>query len=253
MKEHLHSHFFIFSNTFCKLIHQQIKRKKVRLLRRYINSFAADITADVTRGKIIVAKQFLPALGLRNINGLRKAVEIVNRLGHCLTYNTTFEIETVLAEKAHMLSLSGSTLPLCAADNNSYVLAVFWVDNFDVKVERETGSTSLNTTHIVAFQEKCQKSVFQSNNVTVTRTRKRKLPSVSESIDRQQCYVNPKVEPPMFTNETTSQMEEAEEVYKSTLVEYFLWLWIRKENNFDQLHPSFSGTLKITSTTLNMD
>ena len=158
-----------------------------------------------------------------------------------------------MAEKAQKLSLSGSTLPLRAADNNSYVLTVFWVDNFDVKVERQTGSTSLNTTHMVSFQEKCQKSVFQSNNVTVTRTRKRKLPSVSESIDRQQCYVNPKVEPPMFTNETTSQMEDAEEVYKSTLVEYFLWLWIRKQNNFDQLHPSFSGKLKITSITLNVD
>ena len=207
------------------------KAKKSEAIERFINSFAADITAAVTRGKTITAKQFLLALGLHNITGQRKAVEIVNRLGHCLTYNTTCEIETALAEKAQKLSLSGSKLPLCAADNNSYVLTVFWVDNFDVKVERQTGSTSLNTTHMVAFQERCQKSVFQSNNaiyVTVTRTRKRKLPSVSESIDRQQCYVNPKVEPSMFANETTSQMEEAEEVYKFTLVKYFLWLWIRK-------------------------
>ena len=229
------------------------KKKKSEAIERFINSFAADITAVITRGKTITAKQFLLALGLHNITGQRKAVAIVNRLGHCLTDNTTCEIETALAEKAQQMSISDSILPLCAADNNSYVLTVFWVDNFDVKVERQTGSTSLNTTHMVAFQEKCQKSVFQSNNATVTRTRKRKLPSVSESIDRQQCYANPKVEPPMFTNETTSQMEKAEEIYKSTLVKYFLWLWIRKQNNFDQLHPSFSGKLKITSTTLNVD
>ena len=114
-------------------------------------SFASDLMAAVTRGKMITAKQYLLALGIHNITGQRKTVDILNRLGHCLTYNLTCEIEIALAEKAQQLSLKDSLLPIQPADIDSYVLTVFWVDNFDVKVETQTGATSVNTTHMVAF------------------------------------------------------------------------------------------------------
>ena len=91
--------------------------------------------AAVTRGKMITAKQYLLALGIHNITGQRKTVDILNRLGHCLTYNLTCEIETALAEKAQQISLKDSLLPIQPADVDSYILTVFWVDNFDVKVE----------------------------------------------------------------------------------------------------------------------
>ena len=54
----------------------------------------------VTRGKMITAKQYLIALGIHNITGQRKTVDILNRLGHCLAYNLTCDTETPLAEKA---------------------------------------------------------------------------------------------------------------------------------------------------------
>ena len=114
-------------------------------------SFASDLMAAVTRGKMITAKQYLLALGIHNITGQRKTVDILNRLGHCLTYNLTCEIEIALAEKAQQLSLKDSLLPIQPADIDSYVLTVFWVDNFDVKVETQTGATSVNTTHMIAF------------------------------------------------------------------------------------------------------
>ena len=63
----------------------------------------SDLMAGVTRGKMITAKQYLPALGIHNITGQRKTVDILNRLGHCLTYNLTCEIEKALAEKAQQL------------------------------------------------------------------------------------------------------------------------------------------------------
>ena len=75
------------------------------------------------------------ALGIHNIKGQRKTVDILNRLGHGLTYNITCEIETALTEKAQQLSLKDSLLPTQPAGIDSYVLTVFWVDNFDVKVE----------------------------------------------------------------------------------------------------------------------
>ena len=89
----------------------------------------------VTRGKMITAKQYLLALGIHNITGQRKTVDILNRLGHCLTYNLTCEIETALVEKVQQLSLKDSLLLIQPADIDSYVLMAFWADNFDVKVE----------------------------------------------------------------------------------------------------------------------
>ena len=55
--------------------------------------------AAVTRGEMITAKQYLLALGIHDITGQRKTVDILNRLGHCLTYSLTCGIETALAEK----------------------------------------------------------------------------------------------------------------------------------------------------------
>ena len=98
-------------------------------------SFALNLMAAVTRGKMITAKQYLLVLGIDSITGQRKTVDILNRLEHCWTYNLTCEIETALAEKAQQISLKDSLLPIQPADVDSYILTVFWVDNFDVKVE----------------------------------------------------------------------------------------------------------------------
>ena len=66
-------------------------------------SFASNLMAAVTRGKMIIAKQYLLVLGIDSITGQRKTVYILNRLEHCWTYNLTCEIETALAEKAQQI------------------------------------------------------------------------------------------------------------------------------------------------------
>ena len=131
------------------------------------NSFASNLMAAVTHGKMITAKQYLLVLGIDSITGQRKTVDILNRLEHCWTYNLICEIETALAEKAQQISLKDSLLPKQPADVDSYVLTVFWVDNFDVKVETQTEATSVNTTHMVAFQENCTNSLKQTPEINI--------------------------------------------------------------------------------------
>ena len=206
---------------------------------RLAKSYASDVIAAVTRGKMITAKQYLLALGLHNITGQRKVVDILSKLGHCLTYNLTCEIETTLAAKAQELSVNDTFLPLRPSSQDKYVLTVFWVDNFDVKVERQIGATSLHTTHMVAFQEKCQYSVRQNAKVNIDRSRKRKLqPCAVRKLDVSE-YVNPKMEPPLFT---AHQNVLDEESITPIMMKHFLWLWIRKQNSYDQLFATFSGT-----------
>ena len=71
----------------------------------------------------MTVKYFLLATGLQNITGSKKVIEIINKLGHCLDYNTTCEIETAQAKTMQVLG------------------------------------GSINSTHLVAFQE-------QDNNVS---------------------------------------------------------------------------------------
>ena len=66
------------------MLHSQIpKRKPSDSVDRIVHSIASDLVAGVTNGKIKTAKQFLLALGLHNITGTNKVLDIVSRLGHC--------------------------------------------------------------------------------------------------------------------------------------------------------------------------
>ena len=199
-------------------------------------SFASDLMAAVTCGKMITAKQYLLALGIHNITSQRKTVDILNRLGQCLTYNPTCETKTALAEKAQQLSLKDSLLPIQSADIDSYVLTVFCVDNFDVKVETQTGATSVNTTHMVAFQETYTSSLKQTPEITIPRSRKRKIQpfKMNPSLSAQ---INSKVNPPSL-NEAK---KDGEEEHHLILLKHFLETWFRTCNSFDQIHPVSSG------------
>ena len=108
------------------MLHSQIsKRKPSDSVDHVVHSIASDLVAGVTNGKIMVGKQFLLALGLHNITGTRKVVDIVNRFGHCINYKTTCEIETAQAVKAQALSERSSALPLVPIEQSSFVLTVF--------------------------------------------------------------------------------------------------------------------------------
>ena len=63
-------------------------------LFRLTESHAADIIHSVTGVNAITAKHFLLALGLHSLTGEKKVIEIVNNLGHCISYPLTCEIKT---------------------------------------------------------------------------------------------------------------------------------------------------------------
>ena len=106
------------------MLHSQIsKRKPSDSVDHVVHSIASEIVAGVTNGKIKTAKQFLLTLGLHNITGTHKVLDIVSRLGHCINYKTRCEIETAQAIKAQTLSERSSALPLAPIEQ-SFVLTV---------------------------------------------------------------------------------------------------------------------------------
>ena len=89
---------------------------------RLVNSFAQDLVRGVTNGKIILAKHFLIALGLHNMTGQKQVVDILHRLGHCISYSQMCEIETAQAEAAIERSMSSSILSLKPPQNSDGVI-----------------------------------------------------------------------------------------------------------------------------------
>ena len=123
------------------------------VVNRLIQSYAADLLHGVTCGRFITSKHFLLGLGLHNITGQKKPVQIASQLGHSIDYNLVCEIETAQAEASQLLSTISGTLPVKPRTSNGTVLTFFWVDNFDLNIETQTGHGAINSTHMIAFQE----------------------------------------------------------------------------------------------------
>ena len=101
--------------------------------------------------------------------------EINNKLGHCINYNTTCEIETSQAMRAQQLAEKSSILPITPNSDKDIVLTYFWANNFDHIVDNQAGGGAINTMHLVAFQEKSDNFRYDSNLPTIERTKRRTI------------------------------------------------------------------------------
>ena len=150
---------------------------KLDALPRLVESFCADFVHAVSKGEVITPKHYLLSLGMHNVTGQKLPIQIANKLGHCISYPKTCEIETALAELSIKQSKELNILPILPVAEE-IIPTYFWVDNFDIKVERLCGSGVVNTTHLMAFQEPSI-SVTQANVhtpvTTLVRTGRRKL------------------------------------------------------------------------------
>lgn len=70
------------------------KRKKNNATNRIINSLSADVIYNATKGKIKSSKHITLAMTLKSLTSSRKIIEIINRYGHCCSYQVVEELET---------------------------------------------------------------------------------------------------------------------------------------------------------------
>ena len=105
----------------------------------------------ISKNKIVTPKHYLVGLGIHNVTGQKVPVQVMSRLGHSISYSQVCEIETSFAELAlHKAENEFEVLPILP-ESDEIVLTNFWVDNFNVKVEKIGGTSAANTTHLMAF------------------------------------------------------------------------------------------------------
>ena len=95
------------------------------------------------------------------------------------------------------------------------------MDNFDTKVEKQTGSTSVNTTHMIAFQEISEINLQENKGTPLPWSRKRKLEDETNKNQDREIFVNSKIKPSVSTGEFSDPTEEH---IHTILLTYFLWL-----------------------------
>ena len=205
---------------------------------RLVRSYSSDLIHGVTRGKTITAKHFLLGLGLHNLTGQKVPIQVLNHLGHCIDYNLVCEIETAQAEAAQQIASSSGALPIKPVSSTQSVLTYFWVDNFDMNLETQTGHGAVNSTHMVAFQEESPLAINRSIQVNIPRSKRRSL-EILET-EPPEVIVDSKREPllTMFSVESTVTEIFQESPY---LANYLLWIIMRKLNSTDQTVSTYSG------------
>ena len=123
----------------CLLLDNEVSKHKngnTEKLLQLVDSFTADFVHAVSKGKVITPKHYLSRLGIYNMTGQKTLVQIMNKLGHSISYNKVCKIENSLVELTIQKSEEFNVLPILP-DGEKVVLMYFWVDNFDVKVENK--------------------------------------------------------------------------------------------------------------------
>lgn len=123
-----------------------------------ISSICNSIIFTATNGEIKPSTCLTTALTTKSLTGSRQMINLLNRLGHCVSYTVTEEIET---ELAYACSSENRILPFDLSPN-VYTHVAF--DNFDLYVETSTGKDTLHDTVGIAYQNKTEFQQLATNS-----------------------------------------------------------------------------------------
>ncbi|XP_066933544.1 uncharacterized protein [Clytia hemisphaerica] len=235
----INSQTFKPPNILLKLIKTILTTSKNRASRsmsidRLTHSIAEDIVFCCMKGKVFQTKHLLLGLGLHNLTGSRMVIDLLNRLGHSISYNSVCDIETAQAEAAQEAAKSTSVLPYQPSSITA-LFAHYWIDNFDIKTDKEIGERSIHTTHMMAFQNiKPSDNVRKTPALSVPKPKSRKifvddLNVGSITIERKKDpLINFQQQPDLCDSSSFDQ-------------KYLLWLVLRYQCNTNQQIAAFKG------------
>ena len=109
-------------------------RKAVRT-----QSLCEDVIFSATSEQTKPKKHLMLGITMTSLTGSRKVIEILNKLGHCVSYHTVEEIDTEMTFEANK---EGALTPHGMTFNPLLGTGLAW-DNFDKFVATMTGTDTL--------------------------------------------------------------------------------------------------------------
>lgn len=124
------------------------KRQQSESFKRHVNSVSQDLIYMTHNGNLKTPKHICLGITLKSLTSSRKVVDIINRYGHCISYNAIEELET---EATYTSTSRAGLCPeiINRTDNLSVGIAY---DNFDRFVDTKTGKDTLHDTVGIIYQ-----------------------------------------------------------------------------------------------------
>ena len=126
---------------------------------RKVTTMASDAIYNVTRGSVKPWKHVTMGLGMTFLTGSKLALQILNRAGHCISYDDAKSYETEFAysiEASELDTLHG------IKPNHQLAAACVW-DNYDVDVETLDGKDTLHATIGLTYQNELEEETREKN------------------------------------------------------------------------------------------
>lgn len=177
----------------------QSERKDVQ-----ITSLSHALINCVSGGRIKTMASVVLGLSMKDLTNSKKVIDILNKLGFCLSYSV---IEGVGTEIAHALNQQTSRMPQGLEQNRPELCTGVAFDNYDRYVETKSGKNTMHDTVGIVFQNCAPHSTVherQHMNLAVatsrlTNRRKKYFSCLDNTVDP---YVRfPKCFPTMKANE----------------------------------------------------
>lgn len=127
-----------------------------------IASLCNSIIFTMTNGSIKPSTCLTLALATKSITGSRKMINILNRMGFCVSYSLAEELET---ELAYGCSLQKRILPYGLLADRPNLRTHIAFDNYDKYVETSTGKDTLHDTVGIVYQNVDPESTNEEANI----------------------------------------------------------------------------------------
>ena len=197
-----------------------------------IQSFSQDLIYAVTGGQYKPPKQILLSYGVKSLTGIAEFIQILNRLGHAISYSQLQENDTGLCLQKLAAANQGIILP---ENIHPYIFTNLAFDNIDRLEETLTGGGTTHRVNSIAVQPR----VFGLHPP------KKALPSIPKKRQRSVAVENNLLQPyisgarigpcPLTVTKVPA------ELHKDAHHKNFIWMLTRQVNTSSQVIPSWTG------------
>ncbi|KAI8521965.1 hypothetical protein Bbelb_017190 [Branchiostoma belcheri] len=141
-------------------------------VERLVTSFGYDLVYAVSQGKVKTPKHITLAFSVKSLTGNVELVQLLNRLGHSVSYTQMEEISTALC--LQKLSNTDGDVPLPSTLRNQAFTTLAW-DNIDRLEETVSGGGTSHRVNGIAVQTKMTESTEVKPLPSVPKTKRRSI------------------------------------------------------------------------------
>jgi len=204
--------------------------QKIQLL---VDSYGQDLVYSVTCGRVKPPKHILLSNAVKTLTGNSEIIQIMNKLGHGVSYTVLEENDTALSlQKIASSSDDSVPLPDCV---NPYIYSALVWDNIDFLEETATGAGTSHRVNGIIVQQKVYGPKLESARPVIEKKKQRSIKYEEQQLP---IYNTGKREGP--GSKTVAEEYHAlpqKSIHRKDLI----WILLRQMHPENQIIPGWTG------------